>query len=454
MTKTANTHITPEDLKPALETLLGFAEQFGADKADALSAHGRSVSIGVREGKLEDVDNSEGKDIGLRVFVGKRQACVSSSDVSKTSLEKLAKRAVDMARLAPEDPYSGLADAARLIDTPPELDLFDPTQIDADALFERAKQVEAAALSHKGVQQAEGANASAVSSGMFFMTSEGFAKGWRSTHHGLSVSAIASDGSSMERDYDYAGMRHFEDLRSPEAIGEKAAMRVLARIGAKRMKSGNMPVLFERRVAGQLFGAFVGAISGPAIARGVSFLKDAMDEQVFAKGITVTDDPHILRGNGSHPWDGEGVACQSLDLIKDGVLQSWLLNTSVAKQLDLETTGHASRGMSTPPGVASTNTYIHAGSQSPDDLRKQMGAGLQITEMFGPSVNANTGDFSVGISGFAVENGERTYPVSEVTIAGNLRDMFKTLIPANNLVFDTPIIAPALLIPNMVIAGE
>lgn len=454
MKKTANTHINPEDLKPALETLLGFAKQFGADKADALSAHGRSVSIGVRAGKLEDVDNSEGKDIGLRVFVGQRQACVSSSDVSKNSLYKLAERAVAMARLAPEDPYCGLADSARLADVTPDLDLFDPTHIDADTLFARAKQVESAALSHKGIQQAEGANASAVSSCMYFMTSEGFAKGWRSTHHGLSVSAIASDSTRMERDYDYSGMRHFEDLRSPEAIGQKAATRVMARLGATQMASGSMPVLFERRVAGQILGSFVGAISGPAIARGVSFLKECMGEAVFAKGINVTDNPFLMRGNGSHPWDGEGVACQSLDLIKDGVLQSWILNTSVAKQLGLETTGHAARGMSTPPGVASSNTHIHAGTQSPDELRKQIGKGLQITEMFGPSVNPNTGDFSVGISGFAIENGERAHPVSEVTIAGNLKDMFKTLIPANNLIFDTPIAAPALLIPNMVIAGE
>ncbi|PHR61665.1 MAG: modulator protein [Robiginitomaculum sp.] len=454
MKKPVDTEINFQSLKPAIETLLGFAKQFGADKADAISAHGRSLSIGVREGKLEDVDNSEGKDIGLRVFVGQRQACVSSSDLSNTSLSKLAERAVAMAKLAPEDPFCGLAAQENLATVSPELDLFDPTELDADALFARAKILEQSALSDSRVQQAEGANANTVSSSLFFMTSEGFANGWRSTHHGISVSAIASDGTSMERDYDYAGERYFSDLTDPEQIGRKAAARVIARLGAKQIASGNMPILFERRVASQILSAFIGAISGPAIARGVSFLKDEMDAQVFAGHITITDNPLRVRGLGSHPWDGEGVVSKPLDIIKNGVLQSWLLNTSVGKQLGLKTTGHAARGVAAPPGVASSNTYIHAGEKSPEQLMQDIGKGLQITEMFGPSVNSNTGDFSVGIAGFAIENGERTTPVNEVTIAGNLKDMFKSLIPANDLAFKGPISSPSLLIPTMVVAGE
>lgn len=454
MKKSTNTHINPEDLKPTVETLLRLAKHYGADKADALSAHGRSVSIGVREGKLEDIDNSEGKDIGLRVFVGQRQACVSSSDLSTDSLSKLAERAVAMAKLAPEDSYCSLADPSKLASKSIDLDLFDPLQMNADTLFERAKRIEQSTLSEPGVQQAEGANANMVSSALYFMTSDGFSQGWRSSHHGLSVSAIASDGNSMERDYDYADTRHFADLPTPEAIGHKAAERAVARLGAKRMTSGSLPILFERRVSGQLLSAFISAISGPAIARGVSFLKDAMGEQVFSKNITITDDPFRLRGTGSHPWDGEGVQCKALDLIKDGVLQTWLLNTSVANQLNLETTGHAARGMSSPPGVACSNTYLRAGEKTPEALRSEIGTGLQITEMFGPSINANTGDFSVGITGFAIEKGERTYPVNEVTIAGNLNDMFKSLIPANDLVFKHPISTPGILIPNMVIAGD
>lgn len=454
MKKAADPHLNPTDLKPTLEALLGLAKAQGADGADCIAAHGRSLSIGVREGKLEDVDNSEGKDIGLRVFIGQRQACVSSSDLSNSSLEKLAARAVAMAKLAPEDPYCGLANADKLAKHTADLDVFDQTHMNADALFNRAKQVEQSALSGTNIRQAEGANAHAVSSSMYFMTSEGFAQGWRSTQHGLSVSAIASSGEAMERDYDYAGTRHFTDLPSPEHIGEKAAKRANARLGAKRIASGTMPVLFERRVAPEIISAFISSISGPAIARGVSYLKDKMDEPVFGDHINITDNPLRPRGLGSHPWDGEGVIGKSLNLIENGVLRSWLLNTSVARQLGLTTTGHASRGMSAPPGVAASNTYLHAGDQSPKDLIKDINKGLQITEMFGPSINPNTGDFSVGIAGFAIENGEATHPVSEITIAGNLLEMFKMLVPANDLVFDQPLCAPSLLIDNMVIAGE
>lgn len=453
MKKPADPHLNPHDLKPTLEALLGLAKTYGASGADCIAAHGRSLSIGVREGKLEDVDNSEGKDIGLRVFVGKRQACVSSSDLSNSSLAKLAERAVAMAKLAPEDPYCGLADADKLATQTIDLDVFDQTHMNATALFDRAKQLEQAALSGENIRQAEGANAHAVSSAMYFMTSDGFAQGWRSTQHGLSVSAIASTGDAMERDYDYAGTRHFTDLPSPEHIGEKAARRASARLGAKQMSSGTMPVLFERRVAPEIISAFISAVSGPSIARGVSYLKDKMNEPVFGGHINITDDPLRPRGLGSHPWDGEGVTGKSLELIKNGVLQSWLLNTSVARQLDLQTTGHASRGMSAPPGVAASNTNLHAGDQSPKELIKNIDKGLQITEMFGPSINPNTGDFSVGVAGFAIENGETTHPVNEVTIAGNLLDMFKILVPANDLVFDQPLCAPSLLIDNMVIAG-
>lgn len=453
MKKTADPHLNPQDLKPTLEALLGLAKTYGASGADCIAAHGRSLSIGVREGKLEDVDNSEGKDIGLRVFVGKRQACVSSSDLSNSSLSKLAERAVAMAKLAPEDPYCGLADAGKLATKTIDLDVFDQTHMNAPELFDRAIRLEQSTLSGKNIRQAEGANAHAVSSAMYFMTSDGFAQGWRSTQHGLSVSAIASTGDAMERDYDYAGTRHFSDLPSPEHIGEKAARRASARLGAKQMSSGTMPVLFERRVASEIISAFISAVSGPYIARGVSYLKDKMNEPVFGDHINITDDPLRPKGLGSHPWDGEGVTGKSLELIENGVLQSWLLNTSVARQLDLQTTGHASRGMSAPPGVAASNTYLHAGEQSPKELIKNINKGLQIAEMFGPSINPNTGDFSVGIAGFAIENGETTHPVSEVTIAGNLLDMFKVLVPANDLVFDQPLCAPSILIDNMVIAG-
>ncbi len=454
MKKAADPHVDPEYLKPTLETLLKLAKSFGADGADCIAAHGRSLSIGVREGQLEDIDNSEGNDIGLRVFIGKRQACVSSSDLSKSSLSKLAERAVAMAKLAPEDIYCGLAPSDKLAQSTIDLDVFDPTEMDASKLFDRAIKLEKSTLEGKNIRQAEGANAHTVSSAAYFMTSDGFAQGWRSSQHGLSVSAIAATDDIMERDYDYAGSRHLSDLPTPEHIGQKAARRANARLGSKRISSGTMPILFERRVAAEIISAFNSAISGPSIARGVSFLKDKMGEQVFASNITITDDPFRLRGLGSHPWDGEGVCGQTLNLIENGVLNTWLLNSSVARQLDMETTGHASRGMSAPPGVAASNTFLHAGPLSPHELIKDIQTGLQITEMFGPSINPNTGDFSVGVAGFAIEGGEATHPVSEVTIAGNLLEMFKTLVPANDLVFNHPLCAPSVLIDKMVVAGD
>jgi len=452
--KKAASH-TPEidALRPALKTLLKLAKSAGADAADAISAHGRSLSIGVREGELEDIDNSEGKEIGLRVFIGQRQATVSSSDLSNSSLEKLAERAVAMAKLAPEDPYCGLADSNRLASKTKDLEIYDPTELDAAHLFTRAKEIDKATRSVKGIAQADGAAAYAVSSAVYFMTTDGFAKGWCSSQHGISVSAIAQDKNSMERDYDYAGSRWFEELPTPESVGLKAANRAIARLGSQKMKSAAMPVLYDKRVAASLLGAFTSAISGPSIARGVSFLKDAMDTKVFHPSITVTDDPYMLRGHGSRPWDGEGVAGANMDLIKDGKLTSWLLHTASANQLGLETTGHGRRGIGSPPGVAASNTYIQAGDKSPEQLMKDIGNGLFIAEMFGPSLNANTGDYSVGIAGFAIENGERAGPVSEVTVAGNLKDMFKNMTAANDLEFKQPVSAPSLLISEMVVAG-
>ncbi len=453
MIKPTNSDINPEHLKPALESLLRLAKSHGADAAEAVGAHGRSLSIGVRGGVLEDIDNSEGKDIGLRVFVGQRQACVSSSDLSNDSLDKLAERCVAMAKLAPEDAYCGLADEDKLAREKRELDIYDETDVDADTLLGRAQELESAALGVKGVSQAEGANAYCVKGAAYLITTGGFSGGWKSSSHGLSVAAFASNGDDMERDYDYKSTRWLEDLATPKSIGIRAGERAIARLGAKQMASANLPVLFERRVANSLLSTFVGAISGAAIARGVSFLKDSMDAQIFHKNINITDDPFLMRAGGSHPWDGEGVACERLQIVEDGVLKSWLMNSAAARQLGLSTTGHANRGMSSPPGISCSNVWMDAGDKSPSALMRDMGEGLLITEMFGPSINPNTGDYSVGIAGFAIENGERTYPVSEVTIAGNLLDMFKTMTPADDLKMDDPVATPSLLIESMVIAG-
>ncbi len=446
--------IDPQALTPALKTLLSKAAHYGADAADAVATHGRSLSLVVRGGELEDVDNSEGRDVGLRVMVGQRQACVSSSDISNASLDALAERAVAMARLAPEDPYCGLADDDRLETSPPYLELFDSHIMAPEALKARAIDVEKATLSVKGVTQAESASASWSSSAIFFMTSGGFASGWRSSRHDLGGMAIASNGDEMERDADYHGTRWFEDLRNAEDIGREAGKRAVARLGASQMASGQMPVMFDRRVSGRLISALLGAINGAAVARGISFLKDGLGESVFAPGIDIIDDPHMVRGHGSRPWDGEGVSTVRRKLIDNGKLTTWLHNSASAKQLDTVTTAHASRGIGSPPGISASNVFLSPGKHSPEALLKDVKKGLLIAEMFGPSLNHNTGDYSVGIAGYMIENGERGAPVSEVTVAGNLKDMFKSLVPANDLELRSSINAPSVLINSLTIAGS
>ncbi|HHL43661.1 MAG TPA: TldD/PmbA family protein [Hellea balneolensis] len=445
----------PEHLKGALEHLITLAKAHGAEQADAVAAHARSLSVGVRGGALEDVDNSEGRDIGLRVMIGKRQACVSSSDLSTASLEALAERACAMAKLAPEDPHIGLADPSLLAKSKPELDIIDTQAAPmADDLLVRAKEIEAAALAVPGVKQAEGASAYVAGTAVYLLTSHGFSKGWQSTRHGQSVSAIAEQDGALERDYDYHSTRHLLDLKTTAYLGQRAGERAVARLGSKKMASGSMPVMFERRIAGSLLSSFVSAISGPSITRGVSFLKDALHSQVFAKNVQITDDPFIKRGMGSRPWDGEGVQLGATKLIEDGVLKTWLLNTATAHKLGMSTTGHATRSIGAPPGVASTNVYIHAGDTSPENMMADIGKGLLVCEMFGPSINPNTGDYSVGVSGYAIENGKRAYPVSEITIASNLKDMFSILRPCDDLIFEQATTAPTLMVPEMVIAGE
>ncbi|MEE9347863.1 MAG: TldD/PmbA family protein [Robiginitomaculum sp.] len=453
MTSRAGSPINSEALKAPLETLLALAKKAGADTADAVATHGRSLSIGVRGGQIEDVDSSEGRDVGLRVILGKKQACVSTSDLSKASLEMLAERAVAMARLAPDDGYCGLAPSAVLERAPENLNLFDPTILNPEDLKIRALELEAAALSVKGVSQAEGAGASATSSAIYFATSDGFASGWRSSRFNMSVLAIAEQDGAMERDYDYDGGRWLEDVKDPSLIGKKAGERAIARLGASQLKSGKMAVIFDRRVAASLVSALTGAISGPAISRGVSFLKDALGEPVFGKNIIIIDDPLIARGHGSRPWDGEGVRVSRRKIIDNGTLTTWLLNSASARQLGLETTGHAYRNIGSPPGVASTNMILQNGDDSPAALMANMGEGLLVTDMFGPSLNSNTGDYSVGVSGFKISGGVITTPVSEVTVAGNLIDIFPNIIAANDLTIDGATASPSLLLGELTVAG-
>jgi len=448
--------ITAQALYPTLDALLKAAKAAGAQTADAVATHGRSLGIAVRDNALEDVESTEGRDIGLRVMVGKRQACVSSSDLSQGSIQALAERAVAMAKLAPEDPYCGLPDASLLSKTggAKALDVWDDTEMNPITLKSRAHELEAAALSIDGVSQAEGANASWSTSAFAYATSHGFRDGWRASRHGLSVSAIAERGGAMERDYDYESTRYFGALPDPAKIGQTAGRRAVARLGSRQIPSAALPILFDERVAGSLLAALLGAISGRAITRGVSFLKEDLGNQIFAPQIQVLEDPLLPRGDGSRPWDGEALAVKKRHIIEDGVLKTWLLNMSSARQLDMKPTGHATRGVGSPPGVSATNTWIKAGPKTPEQLMAEIGEGFLIGEMFGPSLNSNTGDYSVGVSGFKVENGARAYPVSEVTIAGNIKDIFKSMIAASDLKMDSATNAPTLLCEGLTLAGS
>ncbi len=441
------------ELVKTLDNLLSKARAAGAEDADGIVTYGRSLSVSVRGGDLEDIDNSEGRDVGLRVIIGGRQACVSSSDISARSLDQLAERAVAMAKLAPVDPYCGLPNGVSLAVDAAPYDLHDSHILSPDILKSRALEVEAGALSIDGVAQAMGASASFSQSDFTFGNSRGFRSGWASSRHGISTMAIAEKDGAMERDFDYAAFRHFDDLPDPHKIGQTAGQRAVARLGAEKIASGPMTVFYDQRKASSLLSAFLSAINGNAITRGVSYLKDKMGESIFNKDVNIIDDPFIIRGLASRPCDGEGVAVRKSHLIENGVLQQWLLNTSAARQLELSSTGHGSRSISTPPGIGPSNAYIAAGDASPQALFTETGRGLLVTDMFGPNVNANTGDYSVGVSGFLIEGGQVTKPVSEITIAGNLLEMFAGLTPANDLKFDSSINAPTLRVEGMMVAG-
>jgi PmbA protein len=441
--------------KNLLNDVVAAALKAGADAAEAVGAERRSLSISVRNGELEEVEREESRDLGLRVFVGQRQASVSGSDISPEARAKLVERAVAMARLAPEDPYAGLADPARLARGPlPELDLFDASEPSAEILEERARVAEAAARAVPKVTNSDGASGAWSSSQWTMVTSAGFAGVHRASGFSISASAIAGDEDGMETGYDGRSTRWDADLPTPESLGSEAGRRAAARLGARKIASTTAPVIFENRLAGSLMSPLIGAISGPSIARGTSFLKDNMGEQVFAKGIYITDDPHRRRGLGSSPFDDEGVANQARDLIEDGVLTTWLLNSSSARQLGLSTTGHASRGLAGPPGVSTSNLTFRPGEKDRAGLMKDAGSGLLITSMFGPSLNANTGDWSVGCSGFWFEDGALAYPVTEITVAGNLLEVFRRVVPGSDLEIRGAANAPSLLVDGLAIAGR
>ncbi|HWE45531.1 MAG TPA: TldD/PmbA family protein [Caulobacteraceae bacterium] len=438
-----------------LQGVVDAALKAGADAAEAVMAERQSLSVGVRLGQLEDVEREEGRDLGLRVFFGKRQAVVSSSDISPATRERLVERAVAMAKLAPEEPYAGLAPEDLLERGPHrDLDLFDPTEFDAETLEARAREAEDVARAVPGVTKSEGGHASWTTGRWGFLTSTGFWGEHRGSAYGLYAGVIAADDNGQERGGESRSTRHAEDLPSPHEIGQLAGERAVQRLGAKKLDSRTAPVIIENRIGTQILSAFTSGIAGSAVARGVSFLKDKLGQPIFASEIQVIDDPFRPRGMGSTPFDDEGVRVEKRELVKDGVLTSWLMNCSSAKQLGLTSTGHASRGLAGPPGVSTHNLYLAAGERDLAGLMADAREGLFVTSMFGPSFNANTGDWSTGVSGFWFENGEIAYPVSEITIAGNLAEIYKRLVPGADLEFRGSTNTPSLLADGIAIGGR
>ncbi|MBW7837186.1 MAG: TldD/PmbA family protein [Sphingomonadales bacterium] len=438
-----------------LSDLIAKARKSGADAADAILIESRSESVGVRLGNIEDVERSESSDLGLRVFIGKRQAIVSSTDLSSPTLDAMVSRAIAMAQLAPEDPYCGLAETSLLAQPPfPALDLADSAAPTTDELLTRARTAEDAALAVKGITNSEGGGASWGFSRVSLVASNGFAGTYAGTSHSVSVSVLAGTDTAMERDYDYSSTRHLADLADPATVGRSAGERTVRRLNPKKPKSAKVPVVFDPRVSRTLLGHLSSAINGQAIARGTSFLKDKLNAAIFAPGVAVIDDPLLTRGLSSRPFDGEGVVTRRLAVVENGVLQSWLLDSASAKQLKLVSTGHARRGTSGPPSPGTSNFYLAAGKVSPAELMADIKSGFYVTELIGMGVNGVTGDYSRGASGFWIENGELAYPVSELTIAGNLISMFAALVPANDLEFRYGTDAPTVRIDGMTLAGS
>ena len=442
-----------QDTLSQLNDLIARARKAGADAADAVLVEGVSISHAQRLGKVEKLERAEGYDLGLRVLLGKRQAIVSSNDRSPAALAELVERALAMAKTVPEDPYCGLADADQLCRDRIDLELEDPIEPAPEVLIARAREAEDAARAVAGVTNSEGAEASWSRARVWLAASNGFTGTYAGTNHGVSAAVLAGSGTGMERDYDFSSAVWAADLTDPAEIGTSAGERAVKRLNARKVPTCQVPIVYDPRVAGGMLRHLVGAISGPAIARGTSFLKDKLGSPIFPAGLTIMDDPHRKRGLRSKPFDGEGVRNERRAIVADGVLQTWLLDLRSARQLNLASTGHASRGTSGPPTPTPTNLYLEPGAVTVQELIGDIMHGFYVCELMGMGVNGVTGDYSRGAAGFWIEKGEIVYPVSEVTIAGNLKDMFLHLTPANDLVFKTGIDAPTLRIDGMTVAG-
>lgn len=447
--------LSPEQARERAQDLVERARRAGADAADAVYGASSAEGIQVRLGKLEDVERSESEHMSLRVFIGQRSASIGSSDLSPQALDELAGRAVAMARAAPEDSYAGLAPEELLSSPPwPELDLIDPAEPSPQALRDRAEEAEDAARAIEGVTNSDGATASAGRGVFALATSHGFAGAYGSTSHSTSASVVAGEGAGKQRDSAWRQAHHAADLPPPGEIGELAGRRAVARLNPDRVKSGAMPVVFDPRVGGTMMGHLLGAMSGSAIARRSSFLLDKLGEPIFKAGTTIVDNPHARRGLRARPFDGEGLPTRPRNLVEDGRITTWLLDSASARQLGLTPTGHAARSGGGAPGVSVGDIHLVAGPMSPAGLMADIAEGIYVTELIGQGVNGVTGDYSRGASGFRIVNGEIAGPVAEFTIAGNLLGMFAQLTPADDLEWYRAINVPTLRIDGMTVAGD
>ncbi|WP_046631567.1 TldD/PmbA family protein [Neorhizobium galegae] len=444
--------IDSAELLSRASQLIDLAKAAGADQSDAVVVRSRSRSVSVRLGKVEGTEASESDDFSLRVFVGRQVASVSANP--GFDMKVLAERAVAMAKVSPEDPFACLADEADLARSYPDLELYDPTDISTDALREASLEMEQAALDVQGVTNSSGAGASSGMGGLVLVTSHGFSGSYMASRFGRSVSVIAGEGTKMERDYDFDSRLYAADLDDPKLIGLRAGERVVKRVNPRQVDTGsNVTVVFDPRIARGFVGHIAGAINGASVARKTSFLRDKMGQQVLKAGLSITDDPLIVRGSSSRPFDGEGVSGERMVMIEDGVLNHWFLSTSTARELGLATNGRGVRG-GTAVSPASTNLALEPGDISPEDLIRSIGNGFYITELIGQGVNMITGEYSRGATGFWIENGELAYPVSEVTIASNLKDMFMRLTPANDIDRKFGVASPTIAIEGMTLAGR
>lgn len=443
-----------DDALNLLDDLVARARHRGADAADAVLVNGISVSVTQRMGKREKMERAEGNDLGLRVLIGKRQAIVSSSDWSSSSLDELVERALAMANSVPEDPYCGLADENQVFVGPLiDPDICDDSEPSTAQLGARAKQCEDAARSVSGVTNSEGAEAGWSLSEISMLASNGFAGSYATSRHSIGAAVLAGSDTEMERDYDFSTSVYLEDLDEPEEVGVSAGVRATSRLGARKVETTRVPIVYDPRVANSLVSHFASAVNGISVARGTSFLKDRMGEQVFAESIAIIDDPQRRRGLRSKPFDAEGMANPEMTLVEEGRLRNWILDLRSARQLGLKSTGRAARGTSSPPSPSATNLYMRPGKVKSADLIADIQNGFYVVELIGMGVNMVSGDYSRGAAGFWIENGEVTYPVNEITIAGNLKDMFMNMTPASDLEFRYGVNAPTIRVEGMTIAG-